>query len=34
MTLGPESVAEEIDTFLAALESARAGLLRAVESVA
>jgi cysteine desulfurase len=34
VTLGPESVAAEVDAFLAALGSARAGLLRAVESVA
>lgn len=34
VTLGPESVAGEIDAFIAAFVPARAGLLRAVESVA
>jgi cysteine desulfurase len=34
VTLGPESVAVEVDAFLRAFAPARAGLLRAVESVA
>ncbi len=34
VTLGPESTAGEVDAFIAAFVPARAGLLRAVESVA
>ena len=34
MTLGPESMAGEVDAFIAAFVPARAGLPRAVASVA